>query len=81
MKNASKSILITGAPGIGKMTLVRKLFAHLASFGPVGFYTEEIRKGGGNPLGIRMGRFEVKKADIGPENTCFRNTYPEIFDI
>ena len=46
MKDAPKNILITGVPGIGKTTLVKKLFTQLAPLHPVGFYTEEIRKEG-----------------------------------
>ena len=41
-----KNILITGSPGIGKTTLVKRLFEKLAVLNPVGFYTEEIREGG-----------------------------------
>lgn len=39
-----RHILITGLPGIGKTTLIKKLVCLLHSAG--GFYTEEIRKGG-----------------------------------
>jgi nucleoside-triphosphatase len=41
-----KNILVTGAPGVGKTTLIRSLCKHLESFNPEGFYTEEIREGG-----------------------------------
>lgn len=41
-----KHILITGSPGIGKTTLVKRLFEEAAVLHPVGFYTEEIREGG-----------------------------------
>ncbi len=41
-----KNILITGSTGIGKTTLVKRLFEKLAVLHPVGFYTEEIREGG-----------------------------------
>jgi len=40
-----KNLLITGLPGIGKTTLIKKLCEALKSFHPVGFYTEEIREG------------------------------------
>jgi nucleoside-triphosphatase len=41
----NKNILLTGSPGCGKTTLVRRVIARLN--GPVGgFYTEEIRSGG-----------------------------------
>jgi nucleoside-triphosphatase len=37
-------LLITGSPGIGKTTLIHKLFNALKHLGPVGFYTAEIRE-------------------------------------
>jgi len=42
----NKNILITGRPGCGKTTLVKRLTAALPHLNPVGFYTEEIRAGG-----------------------------------
>jgi len=41
-----KNLLITGLPGVGKTTLIKKLSEALKSYHPVGFYTEEIRAGG-----------------------------------
>ena len=41
-----KNILITGLPGVGKTTLVKKFVEELKQFHPVGFYTEEIREKG-----------------------------------
>lgn len=41
-----KNLLITGLPGVGKTTLIKKLSEGLKSLHPVGFYTEEIREGG-----------------------------------
>jgi len=52
-----KNILITGIPGIGKTTLIKKLAEELKGFHPVGFYTAEIREGG-----IRKG-FELISLD------------------
>jgi nucleoside-triphosphatase len=43
-------LLITGAPGVGKTTLVKKVAGRLEAWRPVGFYTEEIRE-----AGVRMG--------------------------
>ena len=39
-----KNLLITGLPGVGKTTLIKKLSEALKDFYPVGFYTEEIRE-------------------------------------
>jgi len=41
-----KNFLVTGVPGVGKTTLLRKVCKLLAPFHPEGFYTEEIREGG-----------------------------------
>ncbi len=41
-----RHLLITGLPGTGKTTLMRKLTIRLAGLNPVGFLTEEIREGG-----------------------------------
>jgi len=40
-----KNILITGLPGIGKTTLIRKLSEIFKEFNPAGFYTVEIIEG------------------------------------
>ena len=50
MTPTKKNILLTGLPGIGKTTLIRKLSEELKGLHPVGFYTEEIRE-----CGIRKG--------------------------
>ena len=42
----NKNLLITGPPGCGKTTLVKRLIAQLRHLKLFGFYTEEIRKGG-----------------------------------
>jgi nucleoside-triphosphatase len=47
-------ILITGLPGVGKTTLIRKLVEHLAEHNPAGFYTEEIRDAQGTREGFRL---------------------------
>jgi nucleoside-triphosphatase len=39
-------LLITGMPGIGKTTLIKRIVRTLEPFHPVGFYTEEIREQG-----------------------------------
>lgn len=45
-----RHLLITGTPGIGKTTLLKRLALAFAGVRPAGFYTEEIRK-----RGIRQG--------------------------
>ena len=46
MNPIKKKILITGLPGVGKTTLVKKIFEGLKHLHPAGFYTEEIREEG-----------------------------------
>jgi nucleoside-triphosphatase len=41
-----KNFLITGLPGVGKTTLIKKISEALRNLQPVGFYTEEIKEGG-----------------------------------
>jgi nucleoside-triphosphatase len=52
-----RNIFITGLPGIGKTTLIKKIFEALKNLHPAGFYTEEIRE-----EGIRKG-FELIRLD------------------
>lgn len=61
MKKAPFSpILITGHPGVGKTTLLKRLSQDLQSLHPVGFYTEEIRKEG-KRVGFYLQSFQGKK--------------------
>jgi len=41
-----KNILITGYPGVGKTTLIKKLIKELKDLPSIGFYTQEIREKG-----------------------------------
>jgi nucleoside-triphosphatase len=52
-----KNILITGLPGIGKTTAIKKIAEELKDLGPEGFYTAEIREGA-----VRQG-FELVSLD------------------
>ena len=57
MSPARKNILLTGLPGVGKTTLIRRLSEELKDLHPAGFYTEEIRE-----EGVRKG-FELISLD------------------
>jgi len=46
MNSPKKNILITGPPGVGKTTLIKKVSEKLKDLCPVGFYTSEIREKG-----------------------------------
>ena len=46
MGKAKKNFLISGLPGIGKTTLIKKLAVSLSPYNPQGFYTEEILQDG-----------------------------------
>ncbi len=46
MSSVRRNLLITGLPGVGKTTLIRRLAGQLEAFHPIGFYTAEIRENG-----------------------------------
>ena len=48
-------VLVTGPPGSGKTTVVRKVIDLLAGVAMAGFYTEEIRRSAGR-TGFRVAR-------------------------
>ena len=55
----AKNLLLTGPPGCGKTTVIRRLVERLANRRVAGFYTHEIRK-----KGQRVG-FEVRGLNGG----------------
>lgn len=57
MTSRKKNILVTGLPGVGKTTLIKKVSGELRNLHPVGFYTAEIRE-----KGVRRG-FELISFD------------------
>ncbi|KWR87605.1 nucleoside-triphosphatase [Cupriavidus sp. IDO] len=54
-------MLLTGAPGSGKTTIIRRLAAALPGWRLAGFCTEEIRMGG-ERLGFRISDFDGREA-------------------
>jgi nucleoside-triphosphatase len=46
MEKAGQKVLLTGPPGVGKTTLMKRVVEELGHLDPVGFYTAEIREGG-----------------------------------
>jgi nucleoside-triphosphatase len=55
-----KNLLITGVPGVGKTTGMRRLCEGLKDFHPVGFYTAEIKEEGMRK-GFELISFEGKR--------------------
>ncbi len=51
---------MTGLPGVGKTTLIKKISAELKQFHPTGFYTAEIRERG-QRLGFELISLDGKK--------------------
>ena len=63
MTNKPHILLLTGVPGIGKTTLVRKVAAEMQQHCIGGFYTEEIRQSG-QRQGFRLVTFNDEKGII-----------------
>jgi nucleoside-triphosphatase len=69
-----KILLLTGTPGAGKTTVIRKIAAALPDWRLAGFYTEEIRDAG-ERRGFRIVGFD------GQEKVMARENFPGPFRI
>lgn len=58
-----RALLLTGAPGIGKTTVIRRLAEQLEGWRITGFYTEEIREEG-ERQGFRLVTFDGRTSVI-----------------
>ena len=67
-----KNILITGPPGIGKTTLIKKISHYLQHLNPAGFFTEEIRVGGIRK-GFSLVSLDGRKATLSHTDIASRN--------
>jgi nucleoside-triphosphatase len=56
-----ENLLITGLPGVGKTTLIKRISEELKQFHPTGFYTAEIRERG-QRLGFELISLDGKKS-------------------
>lgn len=65
--NKQHILLLTGVPGIGKTTLIRKVAAQIQQYRIGGFYTEEIRQSGQRE-GFRLITFNSDQGIIAHVN-------------
>jgi nucleoside-triphosphatase len=62
--SAKHVLLLTGRPGVGKTTVIRKVIAQLDGLRLAGFYTEEIRDTAGRRTGFRAVTIEDRERTI-----------------
>jgi len=70
----TRHILLTGLPGVGKTTIIKKLANALVAYQPAGFFTQEIREDG-----IRKG-FELITLN-GRQQLLSHVTFPGPFRV
>jgi nucleoside-triphosphatase len=67
-----KHILITVPPGIGKTTLIKRIYNDLRNLNPAGFYTEEIRVEGARK-GFSLVGLDGRRATLSHTDIASRN--------
>ncbi|KAM7261275.1 hypothetical protein ACFE04_026750 [Oxalis oulophora] len=71
----SKCLLVTGSPGVGKTTLIMRVFQNLKLSNPnlkiQGFYTREVRDQGGERVGFELVTVDGRTAPLAltPSNS------------
>jgi nucleoside-triphosphatase len=73
-RSGPHALLLTGPPGVGKTTVVRRVAAQLEKRQLRGFYTEEIREGG-ERRGFRLRGFQ------GQERVIAHTAFPKIHRV
>ena len=63
IRSAGKRILLTGPPGCGKTTVVRKV-ADLLRGGASGFFTDEVRDDKGQRIGFQVTSLDGKQGEL-----------------
>jgi nucleoside-triphosphatase len=71
-RSGAYALLLTGAPGVGKTTVIRRVAAQLEMRQLRGFYTEEIREGG-ERRGFRLLGFQGRERVIA--HTAFPKSH------
>ena len=71
-RGAKHALLLTGPPGVGKTTVVRRVAAGLAGRRIRGFTTEEIRIGG-QRVGFRLETFDGRSVTLAHVDMCSRH--------
>ncbi|KAL9148632.1 hypothetical protein ABFS82_12G054800 [Erythranthe guttata] len=77
MASARKCFLVTGAPGVGKTTLIIRVLEALKLSNPnlkiQGFYTREVREGG-ERIGFEVVTLDGRKAPLASTNISSRES-------
>jgi len=71
-RGGKHALLLTGPPGVGKTTVVRRVAAGLAGRRVQGFTTEEIRVGS-QRLGFRLETFDGRSVTLAHVDMCSRH--------